>query len=127
MYECMTRKTWLLNEFHGLYFPKNCLGELSNSSSRMMTYDCFRGLSSNSPQRVVQYNFIGKLVLCFQEQKHFVLKTVFLTLGLGMCEGVSEGSRCGGRCITFSSITCRHLSRDLYVLLECLACLCMST
>ena len=34
-----------------------------------------------------------KLVLCFQEQKPFVLKTVFLTLGLGMREGVSEGSR----------------------------------
>ena len=26
-----------------------------------------------------------------------------------------------------SSITYRHLSRDLYVLLECLACHCMST
>ena len=36
-----------------------------------------------------------KLVLCFQEQKPFVLKTMFLTLGLGMCEGVSEGSRSG--------------------------------
>ena len=31
----------------------------------------------------------------FQEQKPFVLKVVFLTLGLGMCEGVSEGSRSG--------------------------------
>ena len=53
-----------------------------------MTHDCFRELSSNSPQRVVQYNFIGKLVLCFHEQKPFVLKTVFLTLGLDMREGV---------------------------------------
>ena len=33
-----------------------------------------------------------KLVLRFQEQKPFVLKTVFLTLGLGMREGVSEDS-----------------------------------
>ena len=37
-------------------------------------------------------NLSEKLVLCFQEQKPFVLKTVFLTLGLGMREGVSEGS-----------------------------------
>ena len=34
-------------------------------------------------------------VLCFQEQKPFVLKTVFLTLGLCMHEEVSEGSRYG--------------------------------
>ena len=35
-------------------FPKNCLGELFNSSSRRMTHDCFGELSSNSPRRVVQ-------------------------------------------------------------------------
>ena len=63
----------------------------------------------------------------FLKKKPFVLKTVFLTLGLGMREGVSEGSRCGDECITFSSITCRHLSMDLYVLLECLVCHCMNT
>ena len=34
--------------------PKNCLGELSNSSSRRVTHDCFGELSSNSPRRVVQ-------------------------------------------------------------------------
>ena len=39
--------------------------------------------------------FYQNMVLCFQEQKPFVLKTMFLTLGLGMREGVSEGSRCG--------------------------------
>ena len=34
--------------------------------------------------------------MCFQEQKAFVLKIVFLlTFGLGMCEGVSEDSRHG--------------------------------
>ena len=59
----------------------------------------------------------------FKNKKPFVLKMVFLTLGLGMC----EGSRCGDGCIIFSSITCRHLGRDLYVLLECLVCHCMST
>ena len=31
----------------------------------------------------------------FQEQKHFVLKIVLLTLGLGISEGVSEASRSG--------------------------------
>ena len=36
-----------------------------------------------------------------------------------MREGISEGSRNGSGWVTFSSITCRHLSRDLHVLLEC--------
>ena len=36
-----------------------------------------------------------KLVLYFQEQKSFVLKPMFVTLGLGMRERVSEGSRSG--------------------------------
>ena len=31
----------------------------------------------------------------FRKKKPFVLKTVFLILGLGMRERVSEGSRCG--------------------------------
>ena len=31
----------------------------------------------------------------FLKQKPFVLKTVYLTLGICMREGVSEGSRCG--------------------------------
>ena len=30
-------------------FPKNCLGELSNSSSRRLTHDCFRELPSKFP------------------------------------------------------------------------------
>ena len=35
-------------------------------------------------------------VVCFQEQKDFVLKTVILlAFGLGMCEGVGEDSRPG--------------------------------
>ena len=71
--------------------------------------------------------FYQKLLLCFQEQKPFVLKTVFLTLGLGMSEGVDEGSRCGDRCIAFSSISSRHSSRNIYVLPECLVFHFMST
>ena len=76
-------------------FPKNCLGELSNSSSRRRTHDCFGEISSNSPQRVVQCIYRNSVV-SFREQKAFVLKTVILlTFGLGICEGVGEDSRHG--------------------------------
>ena len=55
-------------------------------------HDCFGELSSNSPQRVVQY-FYRNSVVSFQEQKSFVVKTVFLlAFGLGICEGVGEDS-----------------------------------
>ena len=56
--------------------------------------------------------FLRTKTFCFENN-------VFLTLGLGMSEGVSEGSRHGSGWVTFSSISCRHLSRDLHVLLEC--------
>ena len=47
--------------------------------------DCFGELSNNSPRRIVQLiirrvvqkNFIGNRIMCFQEQKSFVLKTMF--------------------------------------------------
>ena len=51
--------------------------------------------------------------MCFQEQKDFILKTIFLlTFDLGMCEGVGEDSRHGighvdikvGSCICLSVI-----------------------
>ena len=53
--------------------------------------------------------------MCFQEQKAFALKTVFLlAFGLGTCEGVGENSRHGighvdiqvGSCIFLSVIVC---------------------
>ena len=56
--------------------------------------------------------------MCFQEQKAFVLKAVFLlTFGLGMCEGVGEDSRHGfghvdiqvGSCIFLSVIFCHDM------------------
>ena len=55
-------------------FPKNFLGELSNSSSRRQTHDCFEEISSNSPRRVVQCIYRNSVV-SFREQKAFVLKT----------------------------------------------------
>ena len=56
--------------------------------------------------------------MCFQEQKDFVLKTVFLlAFGLGMCEEVGEDSRHGighaeiqvGSCICLSVIVCHDM------------------
>ena len=98
-------------------FWKNCLGEWSNSSSQRQTHDCSEKLSSNSPQRVVQYIYRNSIV-CFQEQKAFVLKTIFLlAFGLGMCEGVGEDSRHEighvniqvGSCICLSVIGCHDM------------------
>ena len=64
--------------------------------------------------------YLPKLGSTFSRTKTFCFEnSVFLTLGLGMCEGVSEGSRHGNGWVIFSSISCRHLSRDLHVLLEC--------
>ena len=56
-------------------------------------HDCLRELSSNSPQRVVQY-FYRNSVVSFQEQKAFVVKTryFYAHIGLGMCEGIDEDS-----------------------------------
>ena len=68
-------------------------------------------------RRVVQYIYRNSVV-CFQEQKAFVLKTVFLlAFGLGICEGVGEDSRHGiehvdiqvGSCICLSVIGCHDM------------------
>ena len=56
--------------------------------------------------------------MCFQEQKTFVLKTIFLlAFGLGMCEGVGENSEHGighvdirvGSCIYLDVIVCHDM------------------
>ena len=76
-------------------FPKNCLGELSNSSSRRLTHDCFGKMiqqftSEGSPI------CLPKLGSTFSRTKTFCFENdVFLAFGLGMREGVSEGSRSG--------------------------------
>ena len=76
-------------------FPKNCLGELANSSSRRMTHDCFRKMiqqfaSEGSPI------YLPKLGMRFSRTKIFSFENdVFLTFGLGVCEGLSENSRRG--------------------------------
>ena len=54
--ECMTRENIKENGYERNFkedFLKDFLGELSNSSSRSRTHDCFGELPSNSPWRVV--------------------------------------------------------------------------
>ena len=76
-------------------FLKNFLGELSNNSSRRLTHDCFGKItqqftSEGSPIHLPQLGstFSRTKTFCFEND-------VFLTFGLGMREGVSEGSRNG--------------------------------
>ena len=72
--------------------------------------------------------YLSKLGMMLSRTKIFCFENdVFLTFGLGMREGVSEGSRHGSGWVTFSSISCRHLSRNIYVLLKCLVCHYMCT
>ena len=76
-------------------FPKNCLGEWSNSSSWRLTHDCFgkmiqQFVSEGSPI------YLPKLGSVFSRTKIFCFKNdVFLTFGLGMHEEVREDSRSG--------------------------------
>ena len=76
-------------------FPKNYLGEWSNSSSWRLTHDCFGTMiqqfaSEGSPI------YLPKLGMRFSRTKTFCFENCsFLTFGLGMREGVSEGSRSG--------------------------------
>ena len=100
-------------------FPKNCLGELSNSSSRRLTHDCFgkmiRQLSSKGSPI-----YLTKLSMMLSRTKSLCFENyVFLTFGLGMREGVSEGLRSEKGRVEFSSISCRHSSKIIYDLLEC--------
>ena len=76
-------------------FPENWVGRLFNNSRRR---------SPELFQRVIQQIHLGglsnrfyrNLIVCFREQKTFCFEnSIFLTFGLGMREGVSEGSRSG--------------------------------
>ena len=89
--------------------------------------NCFGGLSNRFASEGSPI-YLPKLGSVFSITKSFCFKNcIYLAFGLGMCEGVSEGSRHGIGWVTFSSISCRHLSRNIYVLLECLVCHCIST
>ena len=82
--------------------------------------NCFEELSNKFASEDCPI-YLSKLSSIFSRTKTFCFENsiFFLTLSLGMREGVSEGSRHGSWWVTFSSISCRHLSRDLHVLLEC--------
>ena len=72
-------------------------------------------VSENYPAirlRGLSNRFYRNSVVCFQEQKPFVLKTVFffLTFGLGMCEGASEDSRHGIGHVNIQVESCIWLS-----------------
>ena len=55
--------------------------------------------------------FYRKSAVGFQEQKNFVLKTVFLlAFGLGMCEGIGEDSRQGFGHVDIQVGSCIYLS-----------------
>ena len=57
--------------------------------------NCFEGLSNRFASEGCPI-FYRNSVVSFQEQKAFVVKTVFLlAFGLGICEGVDEDSRHG--------------------------------
>ena len=77
------------------YFPKNCLGELSNSSSRRRTHDCFEKITQQFASEGCPI-YLPKLDSVFSRTKTLCFENdVFLVFGLGMREGVSEGSRSG--------------------------------
>ena len=93
-------------------FPENCVGRLSNIRG---AHEFFRRVIQQIRLEGLSNKFYRNSVVSFQEQKTFVLKTVyFLTFGLGMCEGVGEDSRDGigrvdiqvGSCIYLSVIVC---------------------
>ena len=57
-------------------FSENWVGRWSNRSLRMRTMTVLESSPINSTLRVVQY-FYRNSVVCFREQKAFVLKMVF--------------------------------------------------
>ena len=77
------------------YFPKNCLGEWSNCSSWRLTHDCF-GKMIHQFTLEGSPIYLPKLGMMFSRTKRFCFENdVFLTFGLGMREGIGEGSRSG--------------------------------
>ena len=73
-------------------FPENCVGRRSNNYMPEEPMNCL-GRFSNTFASEGSPIFYRNSVVCFREQKGFVLKTVILlTFGLGICEGVGEDS-----------------------------------
>ena len=77
-------------------FSKNYLGGTSNISLRMRTMTISESYPAIRLGGLSNW-FYRNSVVCFQEQKAFVVKTGYFYshIGLGMCEGVGEDSRHG--------------------------------
>ena len=100
-------------------FPDNCVERLSSSSFWMRTNDCFKRLSNKFASEGSPI-YLPNLGSKFSRTKSFCFENnVLLTFGLGIREGVSEGSRHRNGWVTFSSMRHRNLSRNLHVLLKC--------
>ena len=98
-------------------FPNNFLGELSNSSSRRWTHVLFRIITQQFASEGCPI-YLPKLGSVFSRTKTFCFENcIFLTFGLGMCEGVVEDSRHGighvdiqeGSCICLSVFGCHDM------------------
>ena len=81
-------------------------------------YELFRKVIQHIRLGGLSNKFYRNSVVCFREQKAFVLKTVILfAFGLDMCEGVGEDLRHGiglvniqvGSCIYLSVIVCHDM------------------
>ena len=76
-------------------FSNNFLGELSNSSSRRLTHDCFEKITQQFASKGSPI-YLPKLGIMFSRTKTFCFENdIFPAFSLGMREGVSEGSRSG--------------------------------
>ena len=76
-------------------FLENCVRRLSNSSFQMRTNDCFGRLSNRFASEGITI-YLPNLGSKFLRTKNFCFENdVLLTFGLGMREGISEGSRHG--------------------------------
>ena len=76
-------------------FLKNYLGELTNSSSRRLTNDCYGKITQQFASEGIPI-YLPKLGVMFSRTKTLCFENdVFIAFGLGMREGVSECSRSG--------------------------------
>ena len=78
--------------FHNFILNNNSQNTAMVLGAHMCPYSYM--YCSLSRDRGVTQCIYRNSVVCFQEQKDFILKTVILlAFGLGMCEGVGEDSR----------------------------------
>ena len=87
------KRKWLWKEFQWKIFWRIGLGDCLTIHVRG-AHELFRRVIQQIRLKGLSNRFYRNSVVCFREQKSFVLKTAY---GLGMREGVSEGSRSGKR------------------------------